>query len=441
MNGLSECSVVDWLCWSSRRALLSCTKKPRPSSRSFRVDEVGRGCETNTPHCNRKPGFFVIAIEKFFSFREDWHQDDRANPLVRQYQTALDSVLKSNPRLRQCVAYCIHCRIRFLTHPRCAGRVDLRCPFGCRQHHRQQRSNERSAAYYQTASGKRKKKRLNARRTCNSSPVVADEPRTDASEQATSANEQLPDELSRKVELRLEGVVLRESTLLKSGMLPYVRMIVSLMRVSTDKTLGILEQARFIADLLTIHGMSLADIAETLSRSKAWVSMRRNLLDEMSQEIQQALFCGAFPVYCYMYTLGQFRRMNSVTQGEIERFVKAVAGKRLSVRDIELLAHGYFRGPDSLREAIDGGKLGWSLDQMKSVPEDLEGCNEFERVLLKDLQILQKYMQRVMTKCHDQRPKSRAFRAQVNLLTGALLSNFEPFCQMMRAFHDRSGQA
>jgi hypothetical protein len=57
---------------------------------------------------------------------------------------------------------------------------------------------------------------------------VADEPRTEASKEATSANEQLPDELSLKVELRLEGVVLRESTLLKSGMLPYVRMIVSL---------------------------------------------------------------------------------------------------------------------------------------------------------------------------------------------------------------------
>jgi hypothetical protein len=38
----------------------------------------------------------------------------------------------------------------------------------------------------------------------------------------------VPDELSLKVELRLEGVVLRESTLLKSPMLPYVRMIVSL---------------------------------------------------------------------------------------------------------------------------------------------------------------------------------------------------------------------
>ncbi|MBC8372995.1 MAG: ParB N-terminal domain-containing protein [Planctomycetes bacterium] len=265
----------------------------------------------------------------------------------------------------------------------------------------------------------------------------------------------------RGIEEPLEGVDTPEGRFLLDGFkryrcakklgidcVPYVSLgeqeatgIVSLMRVSADKTLGILEQAKFVVDLLTIHQMSVADVAESLSRSKAWVSMRRSLLGEMNQEMQQILFRGAFPVYSYMYTLRQFMRMNSVTKDEIERFMKAVAGKRLSVREIELLAHGYFRGPVSLREAIDGGKPGWSLEQMKSVPDDLEGCNEFERVLLNDLQILQKYMQRVMTKCHDGRLKSRAFHAQANLLTGGLLSKFEPFCEGMKEFHDRSGHA
>ena len=50
--------------------------------------------------------------------------------------------------------------------------------------------------------------------------------------------------------------------------------IVSLMRVSRDQTLGILEQARFVVDLLTLHGLSVSEVAEMLSRSKAWVSMR-----------------------------------------------------------------------------------------------------------------------------------------------------------------------
>ena len=69
-----------------------------------------------------------------------------------------------------------------------------------------------------------------------------------------------------------------------------------------------------------------------------------------------------------------------------------MAGRRLSVRDIELLAQAYFRGPASLREAIEGGKLGWSLDQLKHVPEDREGCNAFERGLLRELELLRKSM-------------------------------------------------
>jgi len=232
------------------------------------------------------------------------------------------------------------------------------------------------------------------------------------------------------------------------GAVPYVSLgdeeaagILMLMRTRTDQGLGILEQAKFVVDLLTIHGMDLADVAETLGRSKGWVSMRSTLLNEMSEEIKKILFAGKFPVYCYMYTLRPFRRMNGVTGEEIERFIQAVAGKRLSVRDIELLAQGYFRGPDSLREAIGQGKWSWSLEQMKNVPETCEGCNDFERVLLKDLQVVQKLMQRIMAKCHNDSLQSRAFFAQANLLLGSLLTKLKPFGERMKEFHDRSGHA
>ena len=265
----------------------------------------------------------------------------------------------------------------------------------------------------------------------------------------------------RGIEEPLEGVDTPDARLLLDGFkrcrsakklgiacVPYVSLgaeeatgILSLMRVSTDKALGILEQARFLVDLLSIHGMSLAEVAETLSRSKGWVSMRRRLLEEMSPAIQEILFRGAFPVYSYMYTLRPFMRMNAGRRQEIERFVQVVAGQRLSVRDIELLAHAYFRGPASLREAIEGGKLGWSLDQLKGVPEDREGCNEFERGLLRDLELLRKSMQRVMTRCHDPRLASRAFFAQANLLCGGLLSTLASFGERMKEFYDRSGRA
>jgi hypothetical protein len=217
--------------------------------------------------------------------------------------------------------------------------------------------------------------------------------------------------------------------------------IAALVRVTKQKTLSILEQARFVVELLSMHGMSIADVAESLSRSKSWVCMRRGLLDEMSEPLQAILFRGAFPVYSYMYTLRPFMRMNGVTHEDIERFVKSLAGQRLSVREIELLADGYFRGPESLRQEIDQGNWKWSLEQLQSVPEDPEACNDTERALLVELERLLKSMQRVMTRCDDPRLETRAFHAQANLLLVRLLSKRETFFQKMEKFHDRSGQA
>lgn len=207
--------------------LLDCTKKPRPASRSLGFEKVGRGCVKTASGYNREPGFFVIAIEKVFSFRSDWHELDRARPLVRQYQIALDSVLRSHSRLQDCVTLCAHCGIRFLTHPRCAGRRDLRCPFGCRTHHRKRRSNQRSTAYYQTPSGKQLKQQLNARRGRNP-PSAKEEPTTKV-QQRHDVDERRGAERPLKAELQLEDLVLSETTLRTSPLLPYVGMIVSLL--------------------------------------------------------------------------------------------------------------------------------------------------------------------------------------------------------------------
>jgi hypothetical protein len=161
----------------------------------------------------------------------------------------------------------------------------------------------------------------------------------------------------------------------------------------------------------------------------------------MSPAVQEILFRGRFPVYSYMVTLRPFMRMNGVAAKEIERFVEATAGQRLSVREIELLAHGYFRGPASLRQAIDQGNWKWSLQQMQAVPEDPEGCNAFERALLQDLERLLKLIARVMTRCDSARLQTRAFHAQANLLLASLLSRRESFFNKMEEFHDRSGHA
>ena len=133
-------------------------------SRHRSVDRVGQGHVKQHQHYKRDPGFVIVQIQAHFHFRPDWHHQGEACALVKQYYVVLRSVLRSRADLRRCLRRCRHCRIFFLTHPRNAGRRDLRCPFGCRQAHRKRRSTERSVAYYATAEGKAKKKMQNGKR-------------------------------------------------------------------------------------------------------------------------------------------------------------------------------------------------------------------------------------------------------------------------------------
>jgi len=216
--------------------------------------------------------------------------------------------------------------------------------------------------------------------------------------------------------------------------------ILNLLRVSNQSVLSLLEQARFIDQLRRLE-MSVAEIAEQLSRSKSWVSMRLGLLEEMSPPVQEEILAGRFPVYPYLYILRPFRRLNRTGQQEVEEFVLAVSGQGRSVREIEQLAYGYFHGPPSLREMIQNGHGGEVLAWMRQVPQDAEGCSEGERILLGDLERVQRYMQRVMGKSLSPKLKSPAFCAQAHLLTAGILSRQRAFFDSVRGLHDRSGQA
>lgn len=134
----------------------------------------------------------------------------------------LRSVLRAKPHLRACLTRCRHCGIFFLTHPRNAGRQDLRCPFGCREAHRKQASAQRSAAYYREARGKRKKSELNQRRPRQYCPPKA----------AAKAPRTRPPRRRR-----------RSSRWPSEQMIEYVRLVASLIegrRVSRDQVLRML---------------------------------------------------------------------------------------------------------------------------------------------------------------------------------------------------------
>jgi hypothetical protein len=114
-------------------------------------------------------------------------------------------------------------------------------------------------------------------------------------------------------------------------------------------------------------------------------------------------------------------------------------GKKLSARQIELLAHGFFRGPESFREEVRKGNLTLPLQQLQDLPEDPDGCSEFERLFLVDLEQAQKVLVRVMTKSPDQRLSSRPFRAQAHLLCAGLLSRLPAFTKTIQTVYDYCG--
>lgn len=230
--------------------------------------------------------------------------------------------------------------------------------------------------------------------------------------------------------------------------LPYVSLgddeaygLIELLRASNAKALSILEQARLIDELKTVHQMSTAEIAGLLEKSKAWVSVRAGIIKEMSDNVSRQIFRGRFPVYSFMYTLRPFMRINGVKKDDIDEFVESVVGKNLSTRDIDLLAHGYFKGPEDFREQIKNGHIGWGLERLrKSVQVDGK-CTEVEKEALKALEIILKYMQKFTTKYRVNRFKTDAFYAQANLLSGGIIRQLDPFSKAIKEFYDQSREA
>jgi len=231
------------------------------------------------------------------------------------------------------------------------------------------------------------------------------------------------------------------------GIVPYLSLgddeasgIIELLRISNSRSLSILEQAKLIDELMTTHSMSNWEIARSLEKSKSWVSVRTGIIGEMSECVRNKIFSGKFPVYSYMYTLRQFMRINYVTKKDVDEFVNLVSGKHLSLRDIELLAHGFFKGSEEFRQQIKKGNIMWGLSRLKETFANTTACTELEQRMLKDLEITRKYMQRVTFRSKDTRFKTSSFYSQANLLSGGIVRQLDIFSKSIREFYDRSGQ-
>lgn len=241
---------------------------------------------------------------------------------------------------------------------------------------------------------------------------------------------------------------LRCAQKLKIGIVPYKSLgndeilgIIELLRISNARSLNILEQSKLIDELKTVFKMSHSEIAGLLEKSKTWVSVRCGLVKEMGPFVMEKIFNDEFPVYSYMYTLRPFMRLNGIKPNEIDEFVSCVCGQRLSTRDIETLAHGYFNGSNMFRQQIKDGSVLWGLKQLKQSSVDTTNCTEIERAMLRDLEVISKYLRRVSAKCVDKRYKTSSFFAQAHLLSEGVIRQLGGFSNIIREFYDRCGQA
>ena len=262
----------------------------------------------------------------------------------------------------------------------------------------------------------------------------------------------------RGVEEPLEGIVLPDNkgeAILLDGfkrfrcakkvgltMVPWITVaesepdgITMLLMRSETYTLHILEQARLVDELKDQFRLTVGEIANRLSRSVGWVSMRLGLLSEMNPRIRELIFSGQFPARTYLYTVRHFTRVKRVSRKEADEFVIACAGRKLSTRQLEILARGYFEGRSRIREEIRAGHFDWSLKELQGVlTRDIprsERLSEVEEGLIRDLDIVSRVLSRMTLKSRGAELKSAAFFAEAELFCGGLLSRFDLYKEVI----------
>ena len=233
---------------------------------------------------------------------------------------------------------------------------------------------------------------------------------------------------------------LRTARKLQISIIPVVELassesdaIIKLLQISNTNSLHILEQVKLVNNLHEIHGLKLREIAERLEKSSAWVSVRLGILKDFGPEVWEAVFKGNFPASNMLYTLRQFRRLNSESKSSINDFVSAVSGRGLGHREIESLAHAWFKGSNEMREQISKGDLAWTLRKgLELNPETSgPGLNENERQVIQDLGILHKYMSRLMNKLPFLKAQGPQYTSTARNLAKGILDNQKKLTEIL----------
>ena len=216
--------------------------------------------------------------------------------------------------------------------------------------------------------------------------------------------------------------------------------IIALMRLTDVKRLNFIEQAYLIDELRRVHRLTVAEISRRLEKSTGWVSSRCGLTAELTPLISGKLMSGAFPIYAYLTSVRPFMRMNKVQLPEIEKFLQATSSKGLSVRDLDMLARGYFQGGEDFRRHVQEGDVRWCLETLRpsSAGSALAAANDSERKVLVDMEAIQQRVRRLVPLLQSEAACSAAFLAEANLLCSGLLRVIPNFTKSIKDFYART---
>lgn len=216
--------------------------------------------------------------------------------------------------------------------------------------------------------------------------------------------------------------------------------ILQLLRLSNSKSLQTLEQACFIDELHNRCGLSITGIALQLEVSPAWVSVRLGIIDRMSETVKKNIFSGRFPIRSYMYSLKHFTHVKNLDDNQIDRFVSSVSGKDLSSRNVDTLAYGYFNGGKEIKDQIENGNIDWTLRSLKQRTASLSQESDLsvvERKVINDMEILQKYILKVIKHFSNPEFTATSFEKNACLLIEGIGNLMTPLKEKLDAYHDR----
>ena len=179
--------------------------------------------------------------------------------------------------------------------------------------------------------------------------------------------------------------------------------IICVLRTSNHRSLGILEQARFIEDLRTASPHERRGHCRDALAEQGLGEHAPGAPQGDGRAIREKIFSGAFPVYSYMYTA-------AAVHAHERRRARGGRGLRRGRRRQEAERPGdraarprLLPGAGVVPKGGRGGQPRPGARAHEEVPDAPDGTNGFERVLLGDLEIVGKYMQRT----HGEEPGSQ----------------------------------